>query len=138
MIDDSCTDVNKLKEERQRLLGLTHTLKIDNDDLRRQIKGHERANRQKVAEIRASALHIHITSEQNLYFMYRLYDFFFFLHLNYIFALKKFLEIWLLKLHLDFLKRYQKTFGKPLLLFLFLVSHRNVFNQIPVWKTEYI
>uniref|UniRef100_A0A3Q4B5Q5 EML-like second beta-propeller domain-containing protein n=1 Tax=Mola mola TaxID=94237 RepID=A0A3Q4B5Q5_MOLML len=44
MIDDSCTDVNKLKEERQRLLGLTHTLKGDNEDLRRQIKGHERDN----------------------------------------------------------------------------------------------
>lgn len=49
-IDEKCTDINKLKQERQRLLGLIRSLESDIDDLKRQIAGHERTNQDKVAE----------------------------------------------------------------------------------------
>uniref|UniRef100_A0A3Q1GAY0 Cilia and flagella associated protein 57 n=1 Tax=Acanthochromis polyacanthus TaxID=80966 RepID=A0A3Q1GAY0_9TELE len=41
-IDDRCTDITKLKQERQRLLELIHSLESDIEDLKRQISGHER------------------------------------------------------------------------------------------------
>uniref|UniRef100_A0AAQ5YVD9 EML-like second beta-propeller domain-containing protein n=1 Tax=Amphiprion ocellaris TaxID=80972 RepID=A0AAQ5YVD9_AMPOC len=41
-IDDRCTDITKLKQERQRLLELIRSLESDIEDLKRQISGHER------------------------------------------------------------------------------------------------
>ncbi|KAK2862634.1 hypothetical protein Q5P01_002167 [Channa striata] len=46
-IDDKCTDINKLKQERQRLLGLIRSLESDIEDLKRQIAGHEKTNQDK-------------------------------------------------------------------------------------------
>uniref|UniRef100_A0A3Q1ITP4 EML-like second beta-propeller domain-containing protein n=1 Tax=Anabas testudineus TaxID=64144 RepID=A0A3Q1ITP4_ANATE len=46
-IDDKCTDINKLKHERQRLLGLIRSLESDIEDLKRQIAGHEKTNQDK-------------------------------------------------------------------------------------------
>ncbi|XP_029007881.1 cilia- and flagella-associated protein 57 [Betta splendens] len=46
-IDDRCTDINKLKQERQRLLGLVRSLESDIEDLKRQISGHEKTNQDK-------------------------------------------------------------------------------------------
>ncbi|XP_049894725.1 cilia- and flagella-associated protein 57 isoform X1 [Epinephelus moara] len=46
-VDDRCTDINKLKQERQRLLGLIRSLESDIEDLRRQISGHEKTNQDK-------------------------------------------------------------------------------------------
>ncbi|KAF1391148.1 hypothetical protein PFLUV_G00038910 [Perca fluviatilis] len=46
-IDDRCTDINKLKQERQRLLGLIRSLESDIEDLKRQISGHEKTNQDK-------------------------------------------------------------------------------------------
>uniref|UniRef100_A0A3P8WGP1 Cilia and flagella associated protein 57 n=1 Tax=Cynoglossus semilaevis TaxID=244447 RepID=A0A3P8WGP1_CYNSE len=46
-IDDKCTDINKLKQERQRLLKLIRSLESDIDDLKRQIAGHEKTNQDK-------------------------------------------------------------------------------------------
>uniref|UniRef100_A0A3P8WMD1 Cilia and flagella associated protein 57 n=1 Tax=Cynoglossus semilaevis TaxID=244447 RepID=A0A3P8WMD1_CYNSE len=50
-IDDKCTDINKLKQERQRLLKLIRSLESDIDDLKRQIAGHEKTNQDKVTLI---------------------------------------------------------------------------------------
>ncbi|KAF0035418.1 hypothetical protein F2P81_013176 [Scophthalmus maximus] len=46
-IDDQRTDANKLKQERQRLLGLIRSLESDIEDLKRQIAGHEKTNQDK-------------------------------------------------------------------------------------------
>ncbi|XP_036955576.1 cilia- and flagella-associated protein 57 isoform X1 [Acanthopagrus latus] len=46
-IDDRCTDINKLKQERQRLLGLIRSLESDIEELKRQISGHEKTNQDK-------------------------------------------------------------------------------------------
>ncbi|XP_034724351.1 cilia- and flagella-associated protein 57 isoform X3 [Etheostoma cragini] len=46
-IDDRCADINKLKQERQRLLGLIRSLESDIEDLKRQISGHEKTNQDK-------------------------------------------------------------------------------------------
>lgn len=52
-IDDRSADINKLKQERQRLLGLIRSLESDIEDLKRQISGHEKTSQDKVTEIRA-------------------------------------------------------------------------------------
>ncbi|XP_056221340.1 cilia- and flagella-associated protein 57 [Seriola aureovittata] len=46
-IDDRCSDINQLKQERQRLLGLIRSLESDIEDLKRQIAGHEKTNQDK-------------------------------------------------------------------------------------------
>ncbi|KAM7402726.1 hypothetical protein PAMP_017940 [Pampus punctatissimus] len=46
-IDERCTDINQLKQERQRLLGLIRSLESDIEDLKRQISGHEKTNQDK-------------------------------------------------------------------------------------------
>ncbi|KAM9362159.1 cilia- and flagella-associated protein 57 [Symphorus nematophorus] len=46
-IDERCSDINKLKQERQRLLGLIRSLESDIEDLKRQISGHEKTNQDK-------------------------------------------------------------------------------------------
>eukprot|EP00064_Thunnus_orientalis_P003706 superscaffoldBa00000314_g3717 len=46
-IDERCTDINQLKQERQRLLGLIRSLESDIGDLKRQISGHEKTNQDK-------------------------------------------------------------------------------------------
>ncbi|XP_070706449.1 cilia- and flagella-associated protein 57 [Pempheris klunzingeri] len=46
-IDDRCADINKLKQERQRLLGLIRSLESDIEDLKRQISGHEKTSQDK-------------------------------------------------------------------------------------------
>ncbi|XP_037639358.1 cilia- and flagella-associated protein 57 [Sebastes umbrosus] len=46
-IDDRSADINKLKQERQRLLGLIRSLESDIEDLKRQISGHEKTNQDK-------------------------------------------------------------------------------------------
>ncbi|XP_035517008.1 cilia- and flagella-associated protein 57 [Morone saxatilis] len=46
-IDERCADINKLKQERQRLLGLIRSLESDIEDLKRQISGHEKTNQDK-------------------------------------------------------------------------------------------
>ncbi|XP_075995968.1 cilia- and flagella-associated protein 57 [Genypterus blacodes] len=46
-IDDRCTDINKLKQERQKLHGLVRSLENDIEDLKRQISGHEKTNQDK-------------------------------------------------------------------------------------------
>ncbi|XP_047437739.1 cilia- and flagella-associated protein 57 [Mugil cephalus] len=46
-IDDRCTDINTLKQERQRLLGLIRSLESDIEDLKRQISGHEKTSQDK-------------------------------------------------------------------------------------------
>uniref|UniRef100_A0A3Q4HXN8 Cilia and flagella associated protein 57 n=1 Tax=Neolamprologus brichardi TaxID=32507 RepID=A0A3Q4HXN8_NEOBR len=51
-IDDRSADINKLKQERQRLLGLIRSLESDIEDLKRQISGHEKTSQDKVTEIR--------------------------------------------------------------------------------------
>lgn len=65
-IDDKCADINKLKQERQQLLGLIRSLESDLEDLKRQIAGHERTNQDKVR----SELHyfsLHTNSIQRLF-----------------------------------------------------------------------
>lgn len=52
-IDDRSADINKLKQERQRLLGLICSLESDIEDLKRQISGHEKTSQDKVTKIRA-------------------------------------------------------------------------------------
>ena len=47
-IEDRGSDINKLKQERQRLLGLIRSLESDIEDLKRQIAGHEKTNQDKV------------------------------------------------------------------------------------------
>ncbi|XP_069559333.1 cilia- and flagella-associated protein 57 [Brachyistius frenatus] len=46
-IDDREADIKKLKQERQRLLGLIRSLEGDIEDLKRQISGHEKAGQDK-------------------------------------------------------------------------------------------
>ncbi|XP_034441489.1 cilia- and flagella-associated protein 57 [Hippoglossus hippoglossus] len=46
-IEDRGSDINKLKQERQRLLGLIRSLESDIEDLKRQIAGHEKTNQDK-------------------------------------------------------------------------------------------
>ncbi|XP_063330906.1 cilia- and flagella-associated protein 57 isoform X3 [Pelmatolapia mariae] len=46
-IDDRSADINKLKQERQRLLGLIRSLESDIEDLKRQISGHEKTSQDK-------------------------------------------------------------------------------------------
>ncbi|KAM3621734.1 uncharacterized protein V6R79_015290 [Siganus canaliculatus] len=43
-IDGRCSDMNKLKQERQRLLGLVRSLESDTQELKRQISGLEKTN----------------------------------------------------------------------------------------------
>ncbi|XP_041837670.1 cilia- and flagella-associated protein 57 isoform X2 [Melanotaenia boesemani] len=50
-IDDRCSDVNKMKQERQSLLGLIRSLENDIEDLKRQISGHERTAQDKDSTI---------------------------------------------------------------------------------------
>ncbi|XP_039971838.1 cilia- and flagella-associated protein 57 isoform X1 [Xiphias gladius] len=45
--DEKNTDIKKLKQERQRLLGLIRSLESDIEDLKRQIAGHEKTNQDK-------------------------------------------------------------------------------------------
>ncbi|XP_068567972.1 cilia- and flagella-associated protein 57 isoform X2 [Cebidichthys violaceus] len=53
-IDDRCTDIKQLKQERQRLLGLVRSLESDIEDLKRQISGHEKTNQDKDQTISSS------------------------------------------------------------------------------------
>ncbi|XP_058487898.1 cilia- and flagella-associated protein 57 [Solea solea] len=46
-IEDKGTDIDKLKQERQRLLRLIRSLESDIEDLKRQIAGHEKTNQDK-------------------------------------------------------------------------------------------
>ncbi|XP_030585789.1 cilia- and flagella-associated protein 57 [Archocentrus centrarchus] len=46
-IDERGTDINKLKQERLRLLGLIRSLESDIEDLKRQISGHEKTSQDK-------------------------------------------------------------------------------------------
>ncbi|XP_060897415.1 cilia- and flagella-associated protein 57 [Labrus mixtus] len=46
-IDEKCTDINKMKQERQRLTGLIRSLESDIEELKRQICGHEKTNQDK-------------------------------------------------------------------------------------------
>ncbi|XP_034387977.1 cilia- and flagella-associated protein 57 [Cyclopterus lumpus] len=46
-IDDRCADINQLKQERLRLLGLIRSLESDVEDLKQQISGHESTNQDK-------------------------------------------------------------------------------------------
>ncbi|XP_053172243.1 cilia- and flagella-associated protein 57 [Scomber japonicus] len=46
-INERCTDINQLKQERQRLLGLIRSLESDIEALKRQISGHEKTNQDK-------------------------------------------------------------------------------------------
>ncbi|XP_029990136.1 cilia- and flagella-associated protein 57 [Sphaeramia orbicularis] len=46
-IDDRGADINKLKQERQRLLGLIRSMESDIEDLKRKISGLERTNQDK-------------------------------------------------------------------------------------------
>ncbi|KAF7643851.1 hypothetical protein LDENG_00232050 [Lucifuga dentata] len=46
-IDDRNTDISKLKQERQKLLGLIRSLENDIEDLKRQISGHEKTSQDK-------------------------------------------------------------------------------------------
>ncbi|XP_072239030.1 cilia- and flagella-associated protein 57 [Leuresthes tenuis] len=46
-VDDRCSDINKLKQERQSLLGLIRSLESDIEDLKRQISGHEKTSQDK-------------------------------------------------------------------------------------------
>uniref|UniRef100_A0A673AT46 Cilia and flagella associated protein 57 n=1 Tax=Sphaeramia orbicularis TaxID=375764 RepID=A0A673AT46_9TELE len=55
-IDDRGADINKLKQERQRLLGLIRSMESDIEDLKRKISGLERTNQDKVNEMRVSDL----------------------------------------------------------------------------------
>lgn len=50
-INERSTDINQLKQERQKLLGLIRSLENDIEDLKRQISGHEKTNQDKVVEI---------------------------------------------------------------------------------------
>uniref|UniRef100_A0A665U2J0 Cilia and flagella associated protein 57 n=1 Tax=Echeneis naucrates TaxID=173247 RepID=A0A665U2J0_ECHNA len=45
--DDKRSDINKLKQEQHKLLGLIHSLESDIEDLKRQITGHEKTNQDK-------------------------------------------------------------------------------------------
>lgn len=47
-INDGYTDINKLKQERQNLLGFIHTLESDIKDLKRQISGLEKMSQDQV------------------------------------------------------------------------------------------
>ncbi|XP_071351144.1 cilia- and flagella-associated protein 57 isoform X2 [Trachinotus anak] len=51
-IDDRCSDINKLKQERQKMLGLIRSLESDIEDLKRQIAGHEKTNQDKLNELK--------------------------------------------------------------------------------------
>ncbi|XP_063330905.1 cilia- and flagella-associated protein 57 isoform X2 [Pelmatolapia mariae] len=51
-IDDRSADINKLKQERQRLLGLIRSLESDIEDLKRQISGHEKTSQDKLNELK--------------------------------------------------------------------------------------
>ncbi|XP_029288716.1 LOW QUALITY PROTEIN: cilia- and flagella-associated protein 57 [Cottoperca gobio] len=46
-IDDRHTDINRKKQEQQRLLGLIRSLESDVENLKRQISGHEKTNQDK-------------------------------------------------------------------------------------------
>ncbi|XP_042364189.1 cilia- and flagella-associated protein 57 [Plectropomus leopardus] len=46
-VDDRCTDINRLKQERQSMLGLIRSLESDIEDLKRQISGHEKTSQDK-------------------------------------------------------------------------------------------
>ncbi|XP_028262443.1 cilia- and flagella-associated protein 57 [Parambassis ranga] len=46
-IDDKNTDLNKMKQERQSMLGLIRSLESDIEDLKRQIAGHEKTGQEK-------------------------------------------------------------------------------------------
>lgn len=54
-MDDKNSDIHKLKQEQQRLLGLIRSLESDIEDLKRQISGLEKTNQDKVTEITSSA-----------------------------------------------------------------------------------
>uniref|UniRef100_A0A3P8R8K1 EML-like second beta-propeller domain-containing protein n=1 Tax=Astatotilapia calliptera TaxID=8154 RepID=A0A3P8R8K1_ASTCA len=63
-IDDRSADINKLKQERQRLLGLIRSLESDIEDLKRQISGHEKTSQDKVTKIRAVISFLHFELKQ--------------------------------------------------------------------------
>ncbi|XP_074529308.1 cilia- and flagella-associated protein 57 [Halichoeres trimaculatus] len=46
-VNDKCTDIHKMKQERQRLMGLVRSLESDIEELKRQIAGHEKTNQDK-------------------------------------------------------------------------------------------
>ncbi|XP_041639690.1 cilia- and flagella-associated protein 57 [Cheilinus undulatus] len=46
-IDEKCTEINKMKQERQRLMGLIRSLEGDIEELKQQISGHEKTNQEK-------------------------------------------------------------------------------------------
>ncbi|CAJ1051853.1 cilia- and flagella-associated protein 57 isoform X1 [Xyrichtys novacula] len=46
-VDDKNTDINKMKQERQSLMGLIRSLESDIEELKRQITGHEKTNQDK-------------------------------------------------------------------------------------------
>lgn len=54
-MDDKNSDIHKLKQEQQRLLGLIRSLESDIEDLKRQISGLEKTNQDKVTEISSPA-----------------------------------------------------------------------------------
>lgn len=54
-MDDKNSDIHKLKQEQQRLLGLIRSLESDIEDLKRQISGLEKTNQDKVTEISSLA-----------------------------------------------------------------------------------
>lgn len=47
-LDERDAEMNAMKRERQKLLGLIRSLESDIEDLKRQISGHERTNQDKV------------------------------------------------------------------------------------------
>ncbi|XP_034550436.1 cilia- and flagella-associated protein 57 isoform X2 [Notolabrus celidotus] len=51
-IDDKCSDINKMKKEQQRLVGLIRSLESDIEELKRQIAGHEKTNQDKLNELK--------------------------------------------------------------------------------------
>lgn len=49
-MDDKNSDMRKLRQEQQRLLGLIRSLESDIEDLKRQISGLEKTNQDKVTQ----------------------------------------------------------------------------------------
>lgn len=53
-MDDKNSDMRKLRQEQQRLLGLIRSLESDIEDLKRQISGLEKTNQDKVTQATSS------------------------------------------------------------------------------------
>lgn len=53
-MDDKNSDMRKLRQEQQRLLGLIRSLESDIEDLKRQISGLEKTNQDKVTQTTSS------------------------------------------------------------------------------------